>query len=70
LAIPILVFGIATLVRWLPLPLLVTLGVVLLAGFLTGLIGAHFDRVNNNPFRQCMDANSMQLSARTSVIAS
>jgi hypothetical protein len=44
--------------------------IVLCSGFLAGPIAAHWDQANDNPFRQCLAASSMQLTARTSVIAS
>lgn len=62
-------FGGVSLGTWLSWPLLAGLVLVLAGAATCGMTARHRDRVNDNPFRRCLDAESVELVSRTSVIA-
>ncbi|WP_191250896.1 NACHT domain-containing protein [Amycolatopsis oliviviridis] len=62
--------GMVTLMEWLPWYAVSALLAFAVAAVGCGLVARRHDRINDNPFRKCLEADAVRLDDRTSVIAS
>ncbi|MEV4055769.1 NACHT domain-containing protein [Amycolatopsis sp. NPDC049688] len=70
IAVTLLVFGVITIGLWLTWYTVTGLAAALLVAGACFLIADRLDRINDNPFRRCLEADAVRLDDRTSVIAS
>ncbi|UOX86371.1 NACHT domain-containing protein [Amycolatopsis sp. FBCC-B4732] len=70
IAVPLLVFGTITLGLWLTWYTVAAFVPAGLVAVVCAMWASRLERINDNPFRRCLEADAVRLEDRTSVIAS